>query len=341
VYYALELIAPKRLTLKESEIPRPSPGQVLIRVEYAGICSTDLAIYEGDYRVGLPLVLGHEFSGYIVELGKGVDQKYLGSLVTVEINETCRSLPGKRPCPMCQRQFYSHCLERRTLGINGWSGAFSQFVLAPVANVHLIPPGITPQEATFIEPLAAAIQTFELSEPSPQYKIAILGVGRLGNLICQVAAEKGARVIAIDQREDRLRLAKQLGAWQTIHTRETDVYRQLRELTDGCGADIVVEATGKEGGLALAMQLVRPQGTIALKTTSGKQTRIDPTMLAVNEIRIQGSRCGPFSQAIKLLLEKKIKVTPLISAIFPLRELETALQQAQTSCKVLLKNQEA
>lgn len=338
MYKQIVLIAPKRLQKQELPILKPVPGQVLIKVLYSGICSTDLAIYEGYYVTNLPLVLGHEFCGEIIEVGSGVPPEYVGKLVTAEINDTCSSRQAPTPCPMCLKGWSNHCQQRRVMGIKEWPGAFSQLLLAPVRNVHLIPPGIPPQEAVYIEPLAAAIQTFELSPINPAETVAVLGIGRLGNLVCQVAALLGAKVIAIGRSDKKLALARQCGAWETINARQENLAYKVAELTGGIGPDMVVEATGSKEGLNLALQLVRPRGVIALKTTLGLLDKIDTTSLVVNEVRIQGSRCGPFPKAISLLQQEKIRIKPLISAIYPLDELEEAFQVTSGAIKVLLQH---
>jgi threonine dehydrogenase-like Zn-dependent dehydrogenase len=224
------------------------------------------------------------------------------------------------------------------MGIKEWSGAFSQLLLAPVRNVHLIPPNIPHHEAVFIEPLAAAIQTFELSPINPGETIIVLGIGRLGNLVCQVAGLRGAKVIAIGRSDSKLALARQLGVWSAINAGQDDLARKITELTGDRGPDMVVEATGSKEGLNLSLRLVRPGGVIALKTTSGLLGEIDTTSLVVSEVRVQGSRCGPFPKAISLLLQGEIKVEPLISAIYPLDELEKAFQEGPASIKVLLRH---
>jgi alcohol dehydrogenase len=338
LYKAIALLAPRTLQIQELPLPKPKPGQVLIRVAYSGICATDLAIYQGYYPTSLPLILGHELTGKVIDIGLDVSREYEGKLVCVEINETCQSRAETDPCPMCHRGYTNHCQRRLVMGIKGWPGAFAQFVLAPVRNIHLLPQEISLPEGVFIEPLAAAIQTFELSPINPGETVAVLGIGRLGSLICQVAALRGAKVIAIDQSDSKLSLARQLGAWEVISGPKEKVAIQLEELTEGCGPDMVVEATGNTEGLSWAIDLVRPGGVVALKSTSGQLAQIKATSLAVDEIKIQGSRCGPFPKAISLLKAGKVKVKPLITAIYPLMELERAFQAASGAFKILLEH---
>lgn len=308
--------------------PKPDRGEVLVKVSAAGICRTDLAIFEGDYAVPLPLVLGHELCGCVVETGPGVEEGYLGRRVVCEINWTCLSRRIPDPCPLCARGEPHHCLRRTVMGIQGWDGAFSQLLRAPAVNLHLLPEGISLHEGVFIEPLAAAIQTFALSELNPGDRVAVLGVGRLGVLLCKVASLQGARVIAISRSGGKLARARAFGAWQTLNAASEDLVARMAELTEGQGADMVIEATGSPEGLNLAVDLVRPRGIIALKSTPGTPAAANLTQMVVKELRIQGSRCGPFDQAISLLKAGQIDVRPLISRAYPLEELEAALREA-------------
>ncbi|MBU2598632.1 MAG: alcohol dehydrogenase catalytic domain-containing protein [Actinobacteria bacterium] len=337
-YKVANLIKPKKIVIEEFKKPEIESDEALIKVNYAGICGTDIAIYNGDYKVPLPLILGHEFTGEIIEAGEDVSNKLIGKRITAEINNTCLSYPKSIKCPACKKGLSTHCLERTVLGIINANGTFAQFVKVPAKNIHTLPDNISDEEGVFIEPLAAAIQTFELSKFKIGDKVIVLGVGRLGVLICSVANSLGADIIAISRSKEKLERAKSYGASKVINTNDLNLVSKVKELTDGLGADIVVESTGSEKGFNLAINLVRPRGTVALKSTHGILiNNVDQTKIVVDEIRIQGSRCGPFSKAIEFLNSKKIDVKPLISEIFPLDETEEALKLAQKETKVLIK----
>lgn len=337
-YEVANLIEPKKIVIEELKKSEIKSDEALIKVNYAGICGTDIAIYNGDYKVPLPLILGHEFTGEVTEVGEDVSNKIIGKRITAEINNTCLSYPKRIKCPACKKGFTTHCLERTVLGIINANGAFAQFVKVPAKNIHILPDNISDKEGVFIEPLAAAIQTFELSKFKIGDKVIVLGVGRLGVLICSISNSLGADVIAISRSKEKLKRAKIYGASEVIDGNDFNLISKVKELTDGLGADIVVESTGSEKGFNLAINLVRPRGTVALKSTHGILINdVNITKIAVDEIKIQGSRCGPFSKAIEFLSSKKIDVKPLISEIYPLEKIEKALKLAQQEPKVLIK----
>jgi len=207
----------------------------------------------------------------------------------------------------------------------------------PVGNVHELPENISFQEGVFIEPLAAAIQTFEMTELKTGDMVVVLGAGRLGVLVCAVSSLLGAETIAVSRSEDKLARAKRFGAKETINASKVELSKVIKAMTDGLGADVVVESTGTPTGINQAVNLVRPRGTIALKTTCGAlASDIDTTKLVVDEIRIQGSRCGPFHKAIDVLKTKRIPVSSLISDVYSFREVADAIESAKRASKVLI-----
>ncbi len=334
---AAVLTAPGQISLEARPTPEPEGYEVLIELAYAGVCGTDLAIYCGEYSVPLPLVLGHEFTGYVRKVGSEVPSELLGKLVTCEINNTCLSKDAPEKCPACRRGLPGHCMQRTVLGIIEWDGAFAEIVRAPFRNVHVLPDSISSREGVFIEPLAAAIQTFELSPVREGHVVVVLGVGRLGTLLCSVARERGATVVAVDVSESALQRARTFGADYAFTGTDKEVLSKVKNVTGGLGADMVIEATGRAEGLNQALSLVRPRGTVAMKTTCGVPSPpIDATRIAVDEIRIQGSRCGPFEKAIEMMADRGIEVSPLISGVLPLGKVREALERATTETKVLV-----
>ena len=339
MYQVATLISPQKIVLQNRFHPDLGNNEVLIRMAWAGVCGTDLAIFSGHYQVALPLVLGHEFSGTVEEVGNGISRELLGKLVTAEINNSCLAYRLLDLCAACARGLPTHCVKRTTLGIWHWDGAFAELIRVPAGNIHILPTEVSPREGVFVEPLAAAIQTFELTKVNPGDTVVILGIGRLGTLICAVASVQGAATIAISRSKDKLERAKKYGATEVIDSSISDPIARVKEITSGLGAEVVVDATGSPQGLELALNMVRPRGVIVLKTTSGIPAQgLDVTRIAVDEIRIQGSRCGPFDKAITMLKDKRIDVEPLISAVYPLSQTEQAIRTAVRESKVLIEN---
>jgi threonine dehydrogenase-like Zn-dependent dehydrogenase len=206
------LEAPGRIQVQSRVLRTLQRLEVLVRVRRAGICGTDLSLYSGEYPVPLPLVPGHEWVGIIEATGPGVDARLVGQRVVGEINLTCVSREIKPLCPPCRRGLSNHCQTRDVMGIIRADGAWASHVIVPINNLHPVPPTVSDAHAVLVEPLAAAIQTFELCPIYPGFGVAVLGAGRLGSLILQVAALRGARTVAVSRSAAKRRRAKRLGA---------------------------------------------------------------------------------------------------------------------------------
>lgn len=298
-------------------VPRPTaqPGEALIRVTLAGICSTDLELLRG-YKGGFRGVLGHEFVG-VVEDAPG-RPTWVGRRVVGEINIGC----GR--CALCDAGLGKHCRARTSIGIIDRDGVFADYLLLPVANLHQVPDAVPDEAAVFTEPLAAALQILEQVHLEPTTKVYQLGTGRLGQLIAQVLARTGCDLTVIGRSAATLALARSLSGAHTVSI-DSDAYRELV----AAPAPIVVDVTGSVQGFHAALDLVRPGGTIVVKsTTASIPETFDLNRLVVDEITVLGSRCGPFDAALRLLAGGAVVVEPLISGHFPLEEADAAFQRA-------------
>lgn len=346
---AARLIQPEHIEVVNVEAADLGPQDARVRVKEAGVCSTDLAIYSGSYPVPLPLVLGHEWVGEVVETGEEVDEEWVGKTVVGEINNTCGPL-GLEPCSMCASGMPSHCLKRTVTGIVGHDGAFAEEVVVPAGVLHAVPDGLE-DLAVLVEPLAAAIQTFDrLHETVEGRTVVVLGAGRLGTFIATVADAQGANVLAVARSGRRAPLFEELGIELFRHDlggrvppedplvpAPSALLERLLADTDGRGADVVVEATGTEVGLHAALDLVRPRGAICLKSTSGAAVDgLNATRLVVNEVGIYGSRCGPFDRALDFLAEHRERLRNIPLTRYPLAEIEAALNAATQDVKVVV-----
>jgi alcohol dehydrogenase len=305
------------LQLKEVNLNRRE-GDSVVSIRRAGICGTDIAIAKGSYKVREPLILGHELFGILKEVPAQSNLKS-GDRVVTEINVYCNS------CFFCKNGMKTHCKNIETLGISR-DGGFAEELSVPVRNLHKIPDTISDEEAPFIEPLAAAIQLTKMAMVKEGDSVLIIGSGRLGLLIEQVIRMKKPSLIAVMSRNvEKLEMAKKFGADRTFTPSDKN---ECLELVNGNGYDHVIEATGNEEGLSIAMDMVRPRGIIHVKSTHGLPANIDITKIVVKEVRIQGSRCGPFKEAIKLLADRKVEVKSLISAIYQLEDFKDAFEAA-------------
>ena len=303
------------LTVKAQPAPLAEKDEVLITLRKAGVCSTDLELMRG-YK-GFSGVLGHEFVGAVLD---GPDA-WLGRRVVGEINIACGT------CDMCLKGIPSHCRNRRTLGISHYDGAFADVFRLPVRNLHAVPEGVPDEEAVFTEPLAAACQILEAAHIQPGNRVVVIGAGRLGLLAAQVLRLVGADVSVIVRRE---RPAKLLEQWGIPGVGRDEVADKQ--------ADVVVDCTGNAQGFATALDVVRPRGTIVLKSTFQGVPEVDLTRVAVEEIRVVGSRCGPFDAALRLLANGLVDVTSMIDARYMLEDAPAAIEHASRPgvLKVLL-----
>ena len=332
---AATLIAPRTMELRKRGALKPESNEVVIAIEHAGICGTDLALFSGDYNVSLPLVCGHEFAGTVTSAGDGADRSWLGKRVTAEINNTCIACNNPSPCPACTRGMPHHCLKRTVTGIIAHNGAFAEEVAVPAGALHAVPATVDPVTATLTEPLAAALQTFVVTPAQESETVVVQGAGRLGILIVFVAALRGLNVIAVSRSEAKRKRALQFGASEAWTPDQVET--KIREATGGLGADIVVEATGQSDGIQQALKWVRPRGTVSIKTTCGLSGgEMDWTRLVVDEICIQGSRCGPFEPALEILAKHQDKLRKLITSLQPLTEVQKAMESAVHEDKIVL-----
>ncbi len=293
-------------------LPTPQPGEARVRVRLAGICSTDLALVAG-YKGGYRGVLGHEFVGE-VDAAPG-NEAWIGRRVVGEINIGCGE------CSLCRRGLHKHCRSRASVGIIRHDGALADALLLPVANLHAVPEVVADEAAVFTEPLAAALQILEQVHVQPDLRVVVVGDGRLGQLIGQVLALTGCGLTVLGRHPEKLRLLEQAGAGRG-RLSTPDVVDELA----ADPADVVVEATGAAGGFATARRIVRPGGTMVLKSTfAGGLPEFDISGLVVDEITLVGSRCGPFGPALRLLESGRVRVEPLIQARFTLDDAEAAL----------------
>ena len=308
------------ISIKEVPIPRLGDSQVLIQIKASGICGTDIAIAKGDLPTPTPIILGHEFAGEVIEVGKKINKNWEGKHVTSEINSNIDF-----SCYFCQREIFSQCLSRKALGID-INGSFAEYIVLEPYLLHELPRKISYKEATFIEPLAAAYQTFEMMPLADEDKvIAIYGLGKLGLLLAQVALVKGLDVIAVDGSDIKLSMAEKYGAKQIINRFEVEnVSDEIKGSTDNLGADIVVDTTGNPEALIDIVTSCKTRGKIHIKSTHGLSTPINLTDIVVREITVYSSRCGPFDKAIEGLSSGDIKVKSLVSKMYDLENIKEA-----------------
>lgn len=289
------------------EWPEPvlNSGQALLRIRQAGICNTDLELVKG--YMHFRGVLGHEF---VAEVLSGPSE-WVGARVVGEINVACGV------CDLCREGVPSQCRNRVTVGLNGHDGAFSDRLALHTSVLHRVPDAVSDDQAVFVEPLAAAFQMIEGTHIHPRDEVILLGAGKLGMLCAQVLMLTGARVRVVVRRDAQAALLNRWG----IEAVRSDALTRNR-------AHVVVDCTGTSDGFATALDLVRPRGTLILKSTYHGLPQADLTRVVVDEIKVIGSRCGPFETALSALARGQVDTASLIQNRYPLSESIAAMNEA-------------
>ncbi|MDA1140853.1 MAG: alcohol dehydrogenase catalytic domain-containing protein [Planctomycetota bacterium] len=287
-------------------VPVPESGEALIQVSRAGICNTDIEITKG--YMGFRGVLGHEFVGHVEH---SEDRSLIGKRVAGEINFSC----GR--CQTCRAQMRNHCPHRTVMGILNKDGAFAEYVTIPIENLHLIPESLDDVAAVFIEPLAAACRIKEQLRFVSEERVAIIGDGKLGLLIAEVLGRHLPNVRLFGKHDEKMQLVSSVVETLSINTSPSRAF------------DVVVDASGHPDGLKDAMRMVRPMGTIILKSTCASDADFRPSPIVIDELTLVGSRCGPFDKAIEFMQSHDLRLGKYITATYPLAEAEEALRKAR------------
>lgn len=325
--------------IEDMEEPKIASDQVLIEVKAAGICGTDLHIYEGTFPTNPPVIIGHEFSGEIVKVGGNVKCWRVGDRVVSETHAyTCRV------CYYCKSGMYNLCLYRKGLGyiVNG---AFTEYVAAASACLHKIPDNISYDEAAIIEPLADTVHAVvSNTQIQPSDTVVVLGPGPIGILAAQVAETRGATQVIVTGRgkyKTRLRVAAEVYAYSIVDVEEEDPVKRVKELTGGLGADVVLEAAGSPDSMRQALEMVRKKGQITLIGVYSRPVELDLNNIVLKELILRGTyinRWIDWERAINLITTGKVRVKPLITHKFPLTDWEKAFKvlREKEAIKVIL-----
>lgn len=305
------------LKLEAIDTPAPVPGETIIKVNKAGICNTDIEMTKG-YMDGFRGVPGHEFFGTIHHSYLQVDNN---KRVTAEINCGCGI------CALCKGGDERHCRNRTVIGISGRNGAFAEYISVPDRNVKVIPDEISDVNALFIEPFAAALEILEQITITPEHTVALIGDGKLGQLIAHVVKSTNCDFTVIGKHYDKLEYIKAMGIRTRINTESSNKLY-----------DIVIEASGSPDGFYTALSMVRPKGTLILKSTYAGGIPFNPAPIVINEVNLLGSRCGRFLSAIEFLVDRKPDFGYLIEKEYSLDNALAAFSHACTkgATKVVL-----
>ncbi|SDI92850.1 zinc-dependent alcohol dehydrogenase [Alteribacillus bidgolensis] len=320
--------------VNEENIPHLNDKEALVKVAYAGICGTDMMIYSGAHpRAAPPLIMGHEFSGYVKEV-KGLDRIKPGDRVTINPLISC----GK--CYACSIGQNHICNNLKYLGIDR-NGGFAEYVSVPANNLFLLDDSVSDEEGALTEPLAVAVHSIRKSSMRIGDVVVILGAGPIGMLIAMLANRAGAsQVVISDVSPFRLQLAEKLGFY-TVDASKTDIVHVAKDLTNGIGADAVFEVAGTQSTADQMIDAIKPQGEIMLVSVYKKPPQVKMAQMHFREISLKTTRCFStydFEQALYMLKNKEVDVSTLISHKLPIGKFDEGFQlmkDSNQSLKVL------
>jgi len=331
---AIELTAPRHLTLAERADPQPGPGEVRIAVHDVGICGTDMDFYRGRRPTPYPFVLGHECSGRVDEVGAGVTGLQAGTSVTVRPNFGCGM------CELCRAGRDNICPHSRGLGVT-IDGCLAEYIIAPLAYVWPLPNGMDLEAGALIEPVAVAERAVRRAGDARGKRVCILGGGPIGLFALQIAESQGGEVTVVDPLPDRLGWAEDLGVEHVIDPSTDDVPSAVRALTGGQGFDIVIETAGVVETVPLAIDLLRPGGRVVLTGIPMDPAPLATRFVVWRELELVGSFTyteEDFIHASDRIGNGEIKAVELITHRFALERASEAfdLVDRRAGLKVII-----
>ena len=308
-----------RFTLDDALEPAAGPGQVVVDVHAAGICGTDIHATQGLFPWTPPLIMGHEYSGIVREVGRGVSRRLIGKAVACEPSYGCGQ------CAACANGRISQCLRATRVG------GFAERVVLPLSCTHPLPRGLDPVTAALAEPAACCLSGLEMYRMPRDATVLVIGGGIMGLITMAMARTRGAkRLVLSDPLDERRAIARKLGAHVVIDPTRESLDERMRELTKGRGPDVVCEAVGKPELVAEALRLVRPTGVVQLVGVNPKGSRLPLDLFDVHfrEISIHGAygRGTAFRRALALL--PKLGLKRLVTGRFPLDRIGEAFAHA-------------
>jgi len=323
--------------IRIEEVPKPKieSSEVLVRVKSVGICGSELHAFEGiSKRRKPPLVMGHEFSGEVEEVGRDVKDLGIGDRVVVDPIIHCDE------CEQCLRGRGNICRNLRLLGLHK-SGAFAEYISVPVRNCFRLSESVSFEEGSMVEPLAVAVHAVNRTPIKLGDRVAIIGAGIIGLTVLLAAKAAGVGMISVvDILDYRLEFAKSFGADLVINSRTEDLEKRIKEMTDGNGADVVLEAVGLEATVRDAMWVLGRGGRLTILGNLEQTMRLDVMDAVVKEFDIKGSYCynpDDFKGALNLIRDRRVDIKPLITNVLPLDEAKTGFKLLHAKVGKVLK----
>ena len=320
----VKLVEHKKLEItEENQIPKPHSDEVVIHIKSAGICGSDLHIYEGHRPdIALPVILGHELAGVVHEVGSDVKGFNVGDRVVIDPVVSC----GR--CYACKKGWNNLCEVVACLGCQV-DGGFTDYIKISEKNVYKIPDDVTWEQAAMIEPFSIAAEVLDRSRAKAGERVVIYGAGTIGLCVVQVLKMMGLKVLVTDVIDSRLQKALELGADAAVNSKTIDLQTAVADFTNGDGAELVIDAVGNPKLFEQALILTAPGGRIVVLGFDATPAQIPEVVLVKKELEIIGSRLNRyrFPQVIEWFENKQLNAEAIISAVYSLNELNEAFEQ--------------
>lgn len=331
-----KLVAPEKIFFKKTRIPLLGEKEVLIKVKVCGVCGSDVHAYKGKHPfVHSPIVLGHEFSGVIYQIGTRANSFSPGDRVIVEPNIVC----GK--CYNCLHGRYNICTNLKVVGCVGYDGAFAEYVAVPEKKVLRLPGNISFEKAALVEPVAVAVHAVRKAKQKINDVVVVLGAGTIGLLVMQVAKLAGAgEVIVTDVLDYRLKKAGELGADRLVNPASQDLIKIIQEKYGRNEVDLIYDCVGIEETISQAIQIARKGIRIMVIGVPEERIEVDLSLIQDRELEIVGSLMyvrEDFKAAIDFIQKEKLKVKPLVTHHFKLKDVDKAFHLITEEKKEVLK----
>ena len=331
-----KLVAPEKILFEKTKIPLLGEKEVLIKVKICGVCGSDVHSYKGKHPfVHPPIVLGHEFSGVIHQIGTRVNSFSPGDRVIVEPNIVC----GK--CYNCLQGRYNICTNLKVVGCVGYDGAFAEYVAVSEKKVLRLPGNISFEEAALVEPVAVAVHAVRKAKQKINDVVVILGAGTIGLLVMQVAKLAGAgKVIVTDVLDYRLKKAGELGADRLVNPASQDLIKIIQEKYGRNEVDLIYDCVGIEETISQAIQIARKGIRIMVIGVPEERIEVDLSLIQDRELEIVGSLMyvrEDFKAAIDFIQKERLKVKPLVTHHFKLKDVDKAFHLITEEKKEVLK----
>ena len=322
---AVVIKEPGKVSLAQVEIPKPQPGFVLVKVKAAAICATDLEVLDGNIPANYPLTPGHEWSGIVEEVGSVEDRHWIGKRVIGSNDVVCLK------CDACRSGNWRYCKDFEEIGFRR-NGAYAEYVVVPAYGLCELPENVSFIHGAFCEPLGVALGTLEKAEAKFGDTCLIMGAGSIG--LCMLAAAKAMgmkKIVVCASTEKRLKIAKEMGAYATIATKDCDLLEEMKRIHPG-GTDVIIDATGIESCIQQCLKLARKGGTVALAGYGrGKIMNIRIDDIHINNLRVigAGNNWNQHKKAVSLMGDGLVNIEHFATDLLSLEEYENGLELAR------------